>query len=251
MNALNAYDVVEAPDRDAFSQEYAEILNVCGSPSVADVQETLAHAVCGEPPSSARLHALWGFMRAAIDRRVPLNWFGSMMPRPPHPVMQGLRLTPEQSEKAAWAAEYMNAWVASGRPGQTDIEETFLAALEGLGSYRQRGLPFRSWLYRLASTRVNRLVRRRPLAAHTSFEEEPHDPRAEREPEEVSHARRALLSLPVRYQSALSLHYMDGLSLAEVAAALGCRLGTIKARLSRGRELLRARLAAQEAKELR
>ena len=148
-------------------------------------------------------------------------------------------------------ARYVRRRVGDEHAAGDLVAETFLAALEGLGGYRQRGLPFRSWLYRLASTRVNRRVRRLPLVSHAPLEEEPRDPRAEREPAEVSAARRALLALPARYQSALSLHYMEGLSVAEVAAALGCRVGTIKARLSRGRDLLRARLVALEAKDLR
>jgi WD40 repeat protein len=49
--------------------------------------------------------------------------------------------------------------------------------------------------------------------------------------------------LPERYRSALVLCHLQGLSSAAAAAHLDCPLGTVLARLSRGRDLLRSRLA--------
>jgi DNA-directed RNA polymerase specialized sigma24 family protein len=57
-------------------------------------------------------------------------------------------------------------------------------------------------------------------------------------------ARAALDALAPRYQATLTLFYLEDLTIAEVAAVLGCRPGTVKAQLSRGRELLRRKLAA-------
>ena len=48
-----------------------------------------------------------------------------------------------------------------------------------------------------------------------------------------------LFSLPQIYRTALHLYYFEGLSVAEIAQATGCREGTVKSRLSRGRELLK------------
>ncbi len=53
----------------------------------------------------------------------------------------------------------------------------------------------------------------------------------------------ALSRLPERYRAPLILCYLEGLSRDEAAQRLGCPLGTLKGRLERGRELLRARLA--------
>lgn len=55
----------------------------------------------------------------------------------------------------------------------------------------------------------------------------------------------ALAQLPFDYQCALELHYWEGLDVAEIAVALAAPEGTIKARLSRGRKLLRVALEAQ------
>ena len=54
--------------------------------------------------------------------------------------------------------------------------------------------------------------------------------------------RLALLSLPLRYQEVLSLHYMEEMSVAEIAQVLRCAEGTVKSRLARGREKMRAQL---------
>jgi RNA polymerase sigma factor (sigma-70 family) len=54
---------------------------------------------------------------------------------------------------------------------------------------------------------------------------------------------RAMQRLPVDTQLALELHYFEGLSIEEIAAATGDAVGTIKSRLSRGRDQLSAKLA--------
>jgi RNA polymerase sigma factor (sigma-70 family) len=50
---------------------------------------------------------------------------------------------------------------------------------------------------------------------------------------------RALSNLPPRQRLALVLRYVHDLPDAEIAAALGCRVGTVRALLSRGRRSLR------------
>lgn len=49
----------------------------------------------------------------------------------------------------------------------------------------------------------------------------------------------ALAKLPARQRAALVLRYYDGLSEAEIAAALGCRPGTVKSTTSRALAELR------------
>jgi RNA polymerase sigma factor (sigma-70 family) len=52
----------------------------------------------------------------------------------------------------------------------------------------------------------------------------------------------AIRALPAGMRRAVSLHYLDGLPLAEIAQALGQPLGTVKTNLHRARALLRASL---------
>jgi RNA polymerase sigma factor (sigma-70 family) len=69
-------------------------------------------------------------------------------------------------------------------------------------------------------------------------------------PEEESMARdgerriaAALLALPVRFREAVVLRDLEGLSYEEIATVLGVRTGTVRSRIARGRERLRAVLA--------
>jgi RNA polymerase sigma-70 factor (ECF subfamily) len=55
-------------------------------------------------------------------------------------------------------------------------------------------------------------------------------------------AKLALLALAPKHQAVLALHYLEGLAIKDVAAILGCRVGTVKSRLARARDALRARL---------
>ena len=57
--------------------------------------------------------------------------------------------------------------------------------------------------------------------------------------------RRAVLSLPEKYRDALVLFYFHEMDVAEAAKSLGVPEGTIKARLSRGRDMMRQRLAGR------
>lgn len=56
--------------------------------------------------------------------------------------------------------------------------------------------------------------------------------------------QQAILALPADQQAAVTGHYLDGLTLSEIAALVGAPLGTVKARLHRARARLRAHLLA-------
>ncbi|MGD8452908.1 MAG: RNA polymerase sigma factor [Phycisphaerae bacterium] len=121
--------------------------------------------------------------------------------------------------------------------------DVFLSVLRSLPRYRHRDVPFRSFLYRVATNAANRWARRQ-RRRHQPLEEQAapagHTPADRAEAPEL--ARQILLGLPPRYQAVLALHYLEGLAVEEVAAVLGCRAGTVKSRLFRARGLLRARL---------
>lgn len=125
------------------------------------------------------------------------------------------------------------------------VSDVFLTALRTLPRYRYRGVPFRFWLLRIATNAVNRWARRQrrvvasqPIAAL----EESAVSSATDGAIDAERAQRALLSLSPKHQAVLSLHYLEGLALDEVAAVIGCRVGTVKSRLARARAALRAAL---------
>jgi RNA polymerase sigma-70 factor (ECF subfamily) len=51
--------------------------------------------------------------------------------------------------------------------------------------------------------------------------------------------RKAVLTLPARYREAILLYYFEDKSVGDAARVLGIAEGTLKARLHRGRELLK------------
>ena len=55
--------------------------------------------------------------------------------------------------------------------------------------------------------------------------------------------RAAVLSLPWKYRETITLFYFHGMDISAAARSLGIPEGTVKARLARGRDLLRAKLA--------
>ena len=143
-------------------------------------------------------------------------------------------------------ASYRRRRVGRRESADDLIAETFMAALEQLPKYQERGLPFRAWLYRLATSRANRWARRQRLWRWTPFAQEPADQPAAcgADPAAAARARAALLSLPAHEQATLVLHYLEGLSVGDIAVTLDCAPGTVKARLARGRARLRRQLTA-------
>jgi len=126
------------------------------------------------------------------------------------------------------------------------VADVFLTALRHLPRYRQRGVPFRYWLYRIASNAANRWARQRRKVLRSLdgdvVDKDPACSDAERNDFDVERSQRELLTLPPRYQTVLALYYLESLSVQEVAQVVGCRVGTVKSRLSRGRQALREKL---------
>lgn len=82
---------------------------------------------------------------------------------------------------------------------------------------------------------ARRQMRKRPLVA----QERPADADADA----LLDIRRAIETLSARQQTAVVLHYLMGLPLAEVAGSMGCREGTVKSHLARARAALGVRLS--------
>ena len=59
---------------------------------------------------------------------------------------------------------------------------------------------------------------------------------------ELDRMRKNLGNLPPKFQAVLALDYLEDLGVAEIAMVLDCRAGTVKSRLARARDTLRAEL---------
>ncbi len=126
-------------------------------------------------------------------------------------------------------------------------QEAFLRAYRSLGGWRKEAA-FSTWLFTLATNLYCSELRRIPMRT-VPIEEiaEPTDPRAIdgglAERDRDSAVRRAVTSLPSKYREALTLFYFHDRDLASTARSLALPEGTVKARLSRGREMLRSKLS--------
>lgn len=126
-------------------------------------------------------------------------------------------------------------------------QEAFLRAFRGLGQWR-KDAAFSTWLFALATNLYRSELRRIP-ARTVSIDEvrEPADPRASdgglEDQDRDAAVRRAVFALPAKYREALILFYFHDMDVPAAARSLSLPEGTFKARLFRGREILRRKLA--------
>jgi RNA polymerase sigma-70 factor (ECF subfamily) len=125
-------------------------------------------------------------------------------------------------------------------------QEAFLRAYRSLGKWRKEAT-FSTWLFALATNLYCSEIRRIPPTT-VSLEKiaQIRDPRAvdggivEKERDRV--VRQAVLALPPRYREAIMLFYFHDMDITAAARSLSLPDGTVKARLSRGRDILRRKL---------
>ena len=125
-------------------------------------------------------------------------------------------------------------------------QEAFLRAYRALAGWR-RDAAFSTWLFALATNLYCSELRRLPsLTVSLDEVAEPRDPRAmdsKLENEDRDRAvRRAVFALPPKYRETLILFYFHEKDVPAAARSLGLPEGTVKARLFRGREILRRKL---------
>ena len=101
---------------------------------------------------------------------------------------------------------------------------------------------FRPWLTRIVINECHNIGRHKKRV----------QPMAELEPPETSAAplpdlAEELSALPEKLRTPLLLHYVEGFSLEEIAAALRVPIGTVKSRLHLARKALRLELEKEDA----
>jgi RNA polymerase sigma-70 factor (ECF subfamily) len=135
-------------------------------------------------------------------------------------------------------------------------QETFLALLtDRRAATYAMGRPFKPWLYAIATNLArdhfkSAAARRTADAPEAEllalYDDAPSPEERAIAADEGSRVAAALGQLGEEYRVALLLRFYQGLSLQEIAEALGIPLGTVKSRLSVGTRRLRTLLASAE-----
>ena len=111
------------------------------------------------------------------------------------------------------------------------VQDTFLR-------YLQKAPPFASaehekaWLIRVATNRCRDMLRTRHVHADLDSVQ------AYAQDEEDGQALAALMTLPEKFRTVLTLHYVEGYRVNEIADMLGKTASAVKMRLQKGRMLL-------------
>jgi RNA polymerase sigma factor (sigma-70 family) len=148
---------------------------------------------------------------------------------------------------------YVLKRTASIEVAQDVTSEVFFKALKNLRQFRWRGVPFSSWLYRIATNEIaNYFTKSKPwqfsleeVSNSISFS----DPSTEtellqaeaelRRHEEFLTLQENISKLQLKYQEVIVLRFFEDKQLKEIGEILGKREGTIKSLLHRGLEKLR------------
>ena len=127
-------------------------------------------------------------------------------------------------------------------------QETFIRVFRSLASYKPG--TFEGWLHRITTNLFLDMARRRSRLRMEGLPEDTDrlagdDPSPEQVYSETHldpDLQAALDELPPEFRAAVVLCDVEGLSYEEIGATLGVKLGTVRSRIHRGRQALRASL---------
>ncbi len=124
-------------------------------------------------------------------------------------------------------------------------QDAFIRAWRALPQFRRES-SFSTWLFSLAANHFRNNLKRVPVQT-LPLEEAPEPSAAPtalfalEDSQRTEQIRRAVLALPHLYREPVLLFYFHEMDLAQTARTLNIPEGTLKARLARGRDLLRKR----------
>jgi RNA polymerase sigma-70 factor, ECF subfamily len=114
-------------------------------------------------------------------------------------------------------------------------QQVFLKVLQSIGSYKSKGVPFSSWIYRIAHNQVVDFLRQKNKKSTVDIEGLPLISQAEdtqhrlEKEMDIEQLKEATKNLTAAQQEVLSLRFAGELSIAECAGIMGKSEGAIKA----------------------
>lgn len=156
-----------------------------------------------------------------------------------------------QYEKLVYSVTFR---MTGNREDALDLsQETFIKVWKSLTFFKFESA-FSTWIYRIAGNVCLDFLRRQKRAQSLTVSDEEvqldlpderQDPaRMMMDQADQQSISDALSSLEPEYRAALTLRAVGGLSYQEIAYALNIQPGTVKSRISRGRERLRKKLTS-------
>ena len=134
-------------------------------------------------------------------------------------------------------------------------QQVFLKLMTTVHQFRGKA-EFSTWLYRLvvnACTDAARIQGSNAVVFDRSRMEAVPAPDSQEEDyarrQMANSVRVAVSTLPVKFRIAILLRYFEDLSYEQMATALGCSMGTVASRLSRGHKILAERLRQLRPRE--
>ena len=147
---------------------------------------------------------------------------------------------------------YLTRMTRSRERAEDLAQDAFVRVYRSADRYRERG-QFQAFLFRIATNQLRseerRAARWRGLlpsltAQHRTEPLAPSPQAAVLGNEAIDAVTRAIGRLPLHYRAPLVLREIEGWPYARIATTLGCREGTVKSRVHRGKNLLRQDLSA-------
>jgi RNA polymerase sigma-70 factor (ECF subfamily) len=135
-------------------------------------------------------------------------------------------------------------------------QESFLRVWQHIGQLKS-GKTLNGWIYRIAGN-TSKLYRRRNRNKNLfAFEQldvsdnkMPDGGRKAVYNEQITRLKNVVDVLPMKSKQAIILHYMQNLTIAEAAEAVGIRQGTFKSRLNRALKTLRNQVLSKNGELL-
>jgi RNA polymerase sigma-70 factor (ECF subfamily) len=142
--------------------------------------------------------------------------------------------------------------LGSPQDAEDALQDALLTAFRGIDRFRGEAGIY-TWLYRILVNRCTDILRKRSndqvdYVDPLSFDVE--DRSVEPEKDELSEETAYLISqirlLDVRFRELIWMRYFDELSYEEIARVMNLKVGTVKSRLFKARELLKRRIFQDE-----
>ncbi|MBQ7320639.1 MAG: RNA polymerase sigma factor [Clostridia bacterium] len=126
------------------------------------------------------------------------------------------------------------AILCSKEDAEDAVQETFYKYLIKTPTFRDEAHE-QAWFLRVASNQSKDMLRRRKIRSTLSLEE---IEEFEVAPEQAT-VLQDLFSLPEKYKTVLILHYLEDISIQDIARVENLSVSAVKMRLVRGREMLK------------